>query len=306
MQYYKLGILLFRKCNQTCKYCNNYKTSGCTYIDIDRILYILDTYIKLGVINIYLEFSGGEPALSENLDELLSTVYGIPEIAKIDILSNGLFRKKYSYLLDKYSKLKCIEHVCKNIVGKDINYFYTDITPFNNTYNNVKHLIVLDETTINSLINNFYYFLDTGLFDSNIDFKIISPKINTIANKLLSKYDSFSKLLVNNKKNKCFKDINNIHKFFTNNNYYYNFCCKNSIMQYIDLENDTIGQCSMNVEQSQSYEINEKNIKLAIHGKLFTVNDMCYNCIRFDKHSILRQIKSNQINNKNIYNICGA
>lgn len=304
LNYFKLGILTTRKCNQCCYYCNNYNTnSDKTIIDIDYLLWILKIYNNNNINNLYIELSGGEPSLIENISDVIQILHNINYVTKIDILSNGLFRKKYYNLLDYYTNLTCIEHNCLNINNKTINYFYNDITFFNNKYNNVEPLIVLDELTLDSLINNFNYFNNIQLFNNKVDFKILTPKLTDLTDDLLNKYNIFYQLLKDNYLNyrKIFNDYLFLKRKPSCNINNITACAKVSSMQYIDLENKKLGQCSMNVVENQNVDINEKNIHDAIIGKLFNKSEYCNKCIKYDENAykyLLMRLK-----NKNDCNI---
>ena len=208
-KYYKLGIISTHKCNQTCYYCNNYdinyNSNDIINIDLYYLKYSLDLFNRNGINNLYIEISGGEPGLISNINELIEMLYSLKYIKKIDILSNGLIRKNHSLLLNEYKLLTCIEHPCLNINNKTINYFYDDITFFNNNYDNINQLLVLDEITIDSLINYFDYYKELGLFDTNnIYFKIITPKTSVISEQLRDKYNIFYDKLKNMPKKSIF------------------------------------------------------------------------------------------------------
>lgn len=248
-------------------------------VDIDYLNYILTLYTDMGINNIYIELSGGEPGIVENIDEVVEYLYNKSYIKKIDILSNGLIRKNHSNILNKYNdKVICIEHCLLNIEGTKINYFYDDITFYNNSYDNVNQVLVLDETTTNSLINNFEYYEVQGLFNlSKLWLKLITPKKNKPNDELVNKYT----VLYNKIKNKSiFTDYDNLINYTKDNTKLINICSKMSLMQFIDLENKVIGQCSMDVELSELHSINKTNIENAVKGKLFDKTNCCHNCIK--------------------------
>jgi len=294
-KYYKLGIISTHKCNQQCYYCNNYdinyNSNDIINIDLDYLKYSLDLFNKNGINNLYIEISGGEPGLISNIHELIEMLYSLKYIKKVDILSNGLIRKNHSLLLNEYKLLTCIEHSCLNINNKTINYFYNDITFFNNKYDNVTQVLVLDEITINSLINYFDYYEELGLFNTNnIYFKIITPKTIIINDELINKYTIFYdklKDIYKDRTNNIFNDYFFINK--KQNINIKNVCSKISSMQFIDLDNKKIGQCSMDIDKSEFLDINSNNIIKTIKGLLFNLNDStncCNNCIKFNTDSI--------------------
>ena len=142
--------------------------------------------------------------------------------------------------------MTCIEHPCLNINNKTINYFYDDITFFNNNYDNINQLLLLDEITIDSLINYFDYYKELGLFDTNnIYFKIITPKTSVISEQLRDKYNIFYdklKNIYNTTDSFIFTDYVFINRKISNN--IKNVCSKISSMQFIDLDNKNKVLCN--------------------------------------------------------------
>lgn len=187
--------------------------------------------------------------------------------------------------------MTCIEHPCLNINNKTINYFYDDITFFNNNYDNINQLLVLDEITIDSLINYFDYYKELGLFDTNnIYFKIITPKTSVISEQLRDKYNIFYdklKSVYNSTDSFIFTDYVFINRKISNN--IKNVCSKISSMQFIDLDSKKIGLCSMDIDKSEYFDINDSTISKTIKGLLFNLNDStncCSNCIKYDTNAI--------------------
>ena len=65
---FNLEFLLTRKCNQNCYYCNN--STYCNNqveIDLDYFKYVLNVYYNLGVKNIRIELTVGEPVIITNI-----------------------------------------------------------------------------------------------------------------------------------------------------------------------------------------------------------------------------------------------
>lgn len=288
---FNLEFLLTRKCNQNCYYCNNSTyCSSQVEVDLDYFKYILDIYYKLGVNSIRLEYSGGEPGVVSNIVDLIELSNSLSFVKKIFILSNGTLRKIFGNIQHLVGKKfdGYHEHTALDIVDKDILYFDDDITFFNSDYY-VLHVLVLNDITLDSLTNNFDYFLDIGLFNRNIDFKLLTPKVEPVNATILNKTKLFYEKLFS---------VNNLTKdtlSYASKNYSYidrfinlsevNICSRISIFQFIDLDNKKIGQCSMQVEQSQKYDISEENIKRALQGDLFTPNDFCKKCIKYSNLS---------------------
>lgn len=92
-------LLLTRKCNLSCSYCNTYNAVTSEEVEVDRDLlsWVLE---HLPVQSV--EYSGGEPGLVRDLPSVLSIRRPLLQT----IYSNGLVRMKYG-----------------GIIGRPINYF---------------------------------------------------------------------------------------------------------------------------------------------------------------------------------------
>ncbi|MDD3043752.1 MAG: hypothetical protein PHW56_12625, partial [Methanosarcinaceae archaeon] len=148
-----------------------------------------------------------------------------------------------------------------------------------------------DEITIDSLINYFDYYKELGLFDTNnIYFKIITPKTSVISEQLRDKYNIFYdklKNIYNTTGSFIFADYVFINRKISNN--IKNVCSKISSMQFIDLDSKKIGLCSMDIDKSEYFDINDSTISKTIKGLLFNLNDStscCSNCIKYDTNAI--------------------
>lgn len=300
MKFYKLGILLTRICNQNCYYCNNYVNGNISETDIDYLIWVLKCFNNSGVENLYIELSGGEPGLIPNLYDVVENINSLSFVKKIDILSNGYVRKIIPDIFVDFN-ITGIEHTAYSIDKKTIKYFYDDITYFNDKYLNNKHLLILDDLTITSLIENFDYFKKLGLFDiqHRIVLKILTPKLQDLSNELIAKYKMFYAMLYANRiigSKLLAMDCNYIERIEDES--VKEACARVTSTQYIDLDNKVIGQCSMNVEKCNHASITVENIQKLVRAKLFlSTFDYCKKCLKFKtnayKHLALR--------NNNIY-----
>lgn len=306
---FNLEFLITKKCNQTCYYCNNsiyQKEDNLVEIDLDYIDWVLEIYNKYHVNNIRIEISGGEPGIAKNFLELIDLFNSKNYISKIFLLSNGLIRKRFgndikSVIGKKFDGYQ--EHTALEIRDKDILYFYPELTFYNSSKDTI-HVVVLNEQTITSLLNNFDYYNEKDLYKCNIDFKLITPKVFYPNNELINKSKEFYDKL------KSIKNISSAVNVFVNANYknfnkklntkYTNICSKISMLQFIDVENKLLGQCSMQVEQCNKAAINEENIKKALKGILFEKNEFCKNCYKYNEK--LNPFYIERLLNKNSYN----
>ncbi len=302
-----IEFLLTRKCNQECYYCNN--STYCNNqieVDLDYFKYVLSLYYKLGIKSIRLKLSGGEPGIVSNIEDLVELSNNLDYVKRIFILSNGTLRKRFNSIqtliggkFDEYH-----EHAALDISNKDILYFDRDITFFNSDDYTLNTLILTD-ITLNSLLNNFDYFSELGLFNRNMDFKLLTPKVSPLNTNTLNLTKVFYKRLL------TVKDLSKDILTYSSKSFSFidrcidpvkvSICAMVSGLQYIDLENRKIGQCSAQVKQSQRYDITEDNIKKALQGDLFTVNDFCKKCIKYadlEYHYVLRKINYKRYLNK--------
>jgi len=138
-----------RKCNYRCKSCNVWKTQDSNEIDIIKVKEGLDELRKLGVVD--LTFTGGNPLLREDIDEILkyaskyfvTTIYDNGSMAykKIDALKyadyvaislDTLDKNKQNYLSgieDSFEqKKKSIKELVKNRIPVAISSTISSLT----------------------------------------------------------------------------------------------------------------------------------------------------------------------------------
>lgn len=286
MNFFNLGILLTRQCNQHCYYCDNYNiNSKFAYIDIDYLEWILEKYASV-VSKMHIELSGGEPGIITNIEQVFHLLMRKSYIHKVTVLSNGMIRKLNYNLKDIFKDKfrEYIEHFCLEIQDKNIKFFYPELPFYDIREDWVSFVLVLSKTTLNSLLNNLDYFVP--MYKLPICWKSITPKTSYPTEEYLNKLDKF------------YNYLSNIHVYKTDrlllekgklvlSPTMYKTCAKISINQFLDLENKKIGMCSMQVSQSTTYDITETNIVKAINGSLFTANTFCENCYKFNRNCLV-------------------
>lgn len=291
---FNLGILLTRKCNQRCYYCNHVEDSIYTEVDVDYLQYVLSIYHEYGLNNLHIELSGGEPGIISNIEDVINLLMSLSYVQKITIMSNGTIRKLFDVakvLLHKFQKPNGYqEHCCLEIQDKNILYFDNDITFFNAPLY-TESVLVLSEVTLDSLLDNFSYYQSMGLFDCNIHYKCMTPKIEYPSTDIINKTKKFYNMLPS----RSMKDtlyLSNIEK--DNLSLYRNICSKITKYQFIDLEYKNIGQCCLHVKHAPRFNITKENIHLTLQGKLFSLSSFCQKCYKFDSNCLQYYLQRKQ------------
>jgi len=266
-------LMLTRKCNQRCFYCTTNKRIGLEEVDIDFLKHVLDNlHTESGV-----ELTGGEIGLIKNIDEVYKIVKDHKHIKHIKVLSNGLIRK---IGVDWIKDVEYWEHLIYEIKGKEIIKFYQDLDlEQDHTY-----IIVTTETTTYSLLNNWKYFEEMGLFRPNFDYKIMNHKLAIPQSfndaKFITHYWNELFKLYSKLNNRYFlmmlidflNDESPVEK---------ELCQKYSPNVYIDFQNKVIGHCAMNVLLSNKVEYSKENFQKMINGD-FSENYYCKKCYSWD------------------------
>lgn len=279
MKLFFLELIVTKKCNQKCSYCNvyplsKYKTIDNIEVDIDFLKYILNCFNDC---NLFLELCGGEPGLISNLDNVYKVLSDTKHIQKIQIMSNGLVRKNgYEWLTNK--NLLYNEHNVKEIHNKEILKFYPELDFEKHV--NWKYVIVTSKPTINSLLNNYEYFQSVGMFDKHFWYKMLVEKVYSI--------DGFAEKL-----KEFYKKLNpdglEVHLNFIN--YFLDpnkckpkkvLCAKNSPLPGVDMETNELMHCCSNLETTKRVKFNKENVELLKHNKLFNYESYCDSCYVFD------------------------
>jgi len=293
MHGYSFNIIFSKRCNQQCYYCDvwsqhieNYKTC----IDINRLNEVLDMF---PIDNLTVRINGGEPGILENIEEGIDTLLSHPKVKNVAIYSNGTVRYKGFKFID-YNNVFYQEHLILDIDDKHINKFFE--MDFDPAY---KYVIILANKTTNSLLKNYAYFKDMGLFNNNFYFKILVNKtiscrdyINDIE-KLINKIAddtgrslSFARDVIDRIKNN--KDDIMLKK--TCSSFPYNM--------YIDFERNVIGHCTMVTSKTSTYPLNKENINRNLKGLLFNEDDACKDCYTYESNTqIIKNVLAGKLIN---------
>lgn len=269
MNLYFLQLITSKSCNQKCYYCNVYEPIREVVIDIDFLKFVLDCC----PFNTGIEFTGGEVGLISNLDETFKTIYDHKNIKHIIALSNGMLRKRNVDWLDK---VEYWEHLVFDILpNKDIMRFYDlELEPINDRH---KIVIVTTETTTNSLISNWEYFKELGMFRPHFFYKLMNHKTHTI-----SSY--FDKVYI------LFKFLNDKFSMRMIDEYIYKmkhskfYCTYNSPNPFVDFDTKEIGHCAVSIPDSQRMPFSKENLQMQMEGRLFPRYNpsYCENCYVYD------------------------
>jgi len=273
---YFIELMATKKCNNTCYYCTTHKDDK-TIVDIDYLKWVLDQCpSELGV-----EMTGGEIGLLSNLDEFYKTVKDHPHVKYIMALSNGLVRK---IGVDWIDDVEYWEHLVYDISDRKIIRFYPELG-FNQDH---KYVIVTTEKTTKSLLNNWKYFKDIGLFQDKFYYKLMNHKSSISID---SYFDELAELYTRldreyEQRMLLAYKIKNFLKVERK-------CCQmNSPNPFVDLQTGEVGHCAININESIKYKFNKENLDKIINGKMIPPS-YCETCYAFD-HGIKRGKATNR------------
>jgi len=273
MKVFFVELLLTKYCNQSCSYCNVFpmtKYNKEPEVDLDFLKEVLDSF---ETNNLFIELCGGEPGCVTNLDDVYKTVKNHKNVKYIQIMSNGLVRKKrYPWLNDKI--LYYNEHLIKTIKDKKIIKFYKDMDFVPEL--NRKFVVVTTKEIINSLIKNFKYYKLMGMFDKRFWYKIMVDKSSTI--------DLFHEELEAFLKKIEHLDIRMLEYFKNPNDNMAQkkMCAMNPPNVGIDFETKEIIHCCAFLDKSKRYPFTKENCQKVLYNQLFEIQDYCKNCYVFD------------------------
>lgn len=274
-----INILLTRACNQNCYYCNNtYKHTNLINIDMSKIDLCINALKNLNT-ELTIELSGGEPGLVENFTDIVDVLKNQSFITEVNILSNGLVRKRYDVTqFFSYKHGYYREHSQLDLISKIPLFFDTSLSYDHNLP--IEHVIILTPITLKSLLTNFEYWY--SIFnDKRIEFKLLTPKTfeptDTLILDSLKFYNKLKELSITERTFrsvitglKCIKQYKNRDKIIQER------CSIQSKFRFIDIESMQFGRCSMDVIQSDYIPLQDINV--------FTksINSMCYQCYKYN------------------------
>lgn len=280
MKLYFLEFILTTKCNQQCDYCNVYninKKETSLEIDLDFLNYVLK-YIP---DNTKIELCGGEPGILNNLDQAFNIVNSNPKVKAIQIMSNGLVRKNgYEWLENE--NVNYNEHLIKEITDKNIIKFYDELDFIEKP--RWKYVIVTTYKTIKSLLENYDYYKNLGLFSNKFWYKLMNPKTNSIEYFLPSIKDFFVKLK-NEQSHDYTKYTLDRIDFLINREKNFNIkklCGMNSPLPTINFETKELIHCGAFLKHSRRYKFNKESFNRHLECSLFTLFEQyCKDCYIF-------------------------
>ena len=269
---YHIQLMGTKKCNKECYYCTTHSNDGIE-VDLDFTKYVLDSCPN----DLAVELTGGEIGLIQNLDAFYRIVREHPHVKHIKALSNGLLRKVG---VDWLKDVEYWEHLIYEIKGKEIIKFYHDL----NLASDHIYVIVTTESTTRSLLANWKYFLEMGLFKPNFFYKLMNHKSNTnicqYTNELFRLYTGFLPHTYKDEDRYFLKML--LHSLDKNVMADKKLLCQKwSPNTYVDLQSRELGHCAMNVNLSTKIDFSKENLNKLIDGE-FSDNSYCQDCYSFD------------------------
>jgi hypothetical protein len=263
---YFIELLLTKKCNQKCHYCTTHNKDN-TEVDIDYLKYVLECLpSETGV-----ELTGGEIGLVENIEEVYRTVKNQSNIKHIIALSNGLLRKRG---VDWIKDVEYWEHLIYEIKGKEIIKFYGDL----DLGKPHRYVIVTTESTTKSLLTNWNYFEEMGLFRDNFFYKLMNHKsrmgIQSYYGDLVNLYNRLG--------NKYFSSMLVHHRIPTYLKQEKLLCESLSPNPFIDIQDKKLGHCAINIKSSDKWDFSRPMLELFRIGLHATDHKYCKDCYSFD------------------------
>jgi hypothetical protein len=266
---YHIQLMLTRECNKSCYYCTTHSNDYGVEVDIGFLRYVLNLCPEETAV----ELTGGEIGLIDNLDDVYRIVKDNPRVKHIRALSNGMLRMLN---VDWIKDVEYWEHLIYDIMQKDIKKFY-DL----DLEQDHKYVIVTTQITTHSLLSNWKYFEDMGLFRPNFFYKLMNHKSNSSINNYFGDLCTLYRRL-----NDVYCQRMLIHYYaerrFNHSPYAdkKELCSKWSPNIYVDLQKRKIGHCAMNLEKTVEVSFNEKNL-LDMSRGLYK-DPCCEDCYSFD------------------------
>lgn len=265
-------LMLTDKCNQNCYYCdiNDKNVTKTQEVNLDYIKWIIE---KLNEPDLFIELTGGEIGLCTNLPEVIDFCKQVPTIKKIQGMSNGLVRSLFPNTVQQFDVY--YEHLVKDIHGRNIIKFH-DI-PFLKE-SNAKTVIVSSPETVHSLLENFEYYDDMGLFSKYFWHKLFVDRTLQLTHKedLIELYtkmgSSKSKYYADKLESPIDKGKRNV-------------CSKYPWQPVIDVERGKIIHCAYHQYNNQiEVDATAQNLNLLTSNKLFLNSsiDYCNSCYLYN------------------------
>ena len=268
---YTLDLLLTKACNQDCYYCNVFKNTkfidAKPEVDIDFLKYALSCFD----FNFNVIIGGGEPGIVSNLDTVYKILKDTPKIQNIRLLSNGQCRiNDYDWLKD----VDYYEHIIRDIQDKNIIKFYElDIIP---KFNHWKQVIVTTENVTNSVLNNFEYFQELGLFSDKFWFKTMNAKTHSAITYKETLVHLYRKL----------NRANEIYGVLDEDEAKKKVCAMYPYMTSVDFEDKKFLHCNAHSIICDKKELTKENVELNLKGQLFKYSKYCETCYVYNNNII--------------------
>jgi len=282
-----IDFFLTKTCNKACYYCTSFtKEQRNLEVDLDFLKFVLDEFKKYGTNNFVVRLLGGEPALINNLNEVINILRSY-NLQKIAVYSNSLIRKKYPWILEDDS-IDYFEHLFYKIENKKIlklgNYEFFEENNLNNN-----NIVVLT----NNFITEYKNVNLTPLMNKNTIWKMVNDrsKVDTI-DKYIQNYSDF-KLYIETNNLKVASNSWEVNKL---NNLNRKLCSNCPPSPVINFENKTIHHCSKVPNFSKTASCNEENINKLVTMKLF--NDFPNYCRTCKEPSLDNRIKYKELSSK--------
>jgi len=216
-----------------------------------------------------VELTGGEIGLCDNLPLIVSALKNFNNVKHIQGMSNGLVRQNFPELIAEFDTYN--EHLVRDIHGKRIEKFYD----MNFLYeSNAKNVIVSTERTVQSLLDNFEFYKEEGLFSEHFWHKLFVDRTTKFTHKkdLIKLYEKIGTDQSNYYADKLKMPINKELR---------KFCSKHPWQPCIDLDRNKIIHCGYHQYNNQVEEqITDYNLTRLIKNNLFKSDisycDSCY------------------------------
>jgi len=254
-----LEFILNKNCNKQCSYCD-LLTKGITTkaeIDIDYIDWLIN---NIPTDNLFIELTGGEPGLVSNLPEIVQMLKSANNVKRIQLMSNGLVRINYPDLIAEVDMYN--EHFIDKIVDSTIKTFYPiEIAQ----QKNIRNVVVLDKVTTVSILENYEYFEQFGLFnEDNYWLKMFVPRSNDIDAEHIAHIIKLCTKLDTNYSNFCKQQLTTMDDDARLT------CMYTSFLPSIDIEDKKILHCAYhNFTDRYEYECTSENLDRLINKTLF-------------------------------------